>query len=76
MIATDIEDDKLKLAKEMGADIIVNTRNQDLKEVSAMESLLFLVVVLVLVVVLLLLFLLFLLFRLYLWSSQFLVRIL
>ena len=33
MIATDIEDGKLELAKSMGADITVNTKNQDLKEV-------------------------------------------
>lgn len=33
VIATDIEDAKLKLAKEMGADITVNTKTKDLKEV-------------------------------------------
>lgn len=34
VIATDIEDKKLELAKQMGADITVNTKDQDLKEVS------------------------------------------
>ncbi|KAL8585037.1 hypothetical protein ACOMHN_043673 [Nucella lapillus] len=33
VIATDIEDKKLELARQMGADITVNTKNQDLKEV-------------------------------------------
>ena len=33
VIATDIEDKKLELAKQMGADITVNTMHQDLKEV-------------------------------------------
>ncbi|PVD38262.1 hypothetical protein C0Q70_00873 [Pomacea canaliculata] len=32
VIATDIENAKLKLAKEMGADITVNTKTKDLKE--------------------------------------------
>ncbi|XP_076458186.1 L-threonine 3-dehydrogenase-like [Babylonia areolata] len=32
VIATDIEDKKLELAKQMGADIAVNTKKQDLKE--------------------------------------------
>ena len=33
VIATDIEDKKLELARQMGADVTINTRHQDLKEV-------------------------------------------
>ena len=34
VIAVDIADDKLQMATKVGADITVNTRQQDLKEVS------------------------------------------
>lgn len=33
VIAADIDDAKLELAKSMGADIVVNTKNKNLKEV-------------------------------------------
>ena len=33
MIAADIEDWKLDLAKEMGADVVINTKSKDIKQV-------------------------------------------
>lgn len=38
VIATDVEDGKLELAKKLGADIAVNVKNTDLKEVMILRK--------------------------------------
>lgn len=43
IIATDLDDDKLKLAKENGADNTINSKNEDATKVAIMGLTLFLI---------------------------------